>query len=211
MLCQPLGEFAPTARILVLILHACRAFGVLLGDPGAAFALEPVGERFAFTLEPLALVFLRAIAAAANRQRPGACLVAQSEMQRCKAAHRQTDDVCLVEAEMIEYGGNIVGGALDRVVGYVLRHVGWRIAARVERDAAVIASEVAQLGLPAAQIAAKLVHEDQRLAVADFLVMQPDAIVGAREGHGGALPDAISGAATILVKNDRTDRGVSAP
>lgn len=84
----------------------------------------------------------------------------------------------------------------------VFRHVGQWVAARVERDAAIIAAEITQLILPVAQVAAKLVYEDQRPAVADFLVMEPDAVIGARERHGVA-PGEIPGDIAAPVKAHR--------
>lgn len=64
-------------------------------------------------------------------------------MQRRKAAHRQADHACFVEDEMIEHGGNIGGGALDRIAGNILRHVRRRLAVRVGFDASIVTAEIA--------------------------------------------------------------------
>src|SRR5690606_16040700 len=62
------------------------------------------------------------------------------------------------------------------------RHVRGRVAARVERDAAIAAREESELRLPASIVAGELVYEHDRRAAARFLVVELHT-VHAQEGH----------------------------
>src|SRR5438046_2703817 len=75
-----------------------------------------------------------------------------------------------------------------RVALELLRDVGGRIAARVIRDAAIAAREMAQLRLPAAMIARELVDEHDGCARAGFFIVEPHAVVRGNERvHCGIL------------------------
>ena len=58
--------------------------------------------------------------------------------------------------------GDVVRGAVLGITGWILRHVGRRIAARAEGDGAVALAKMAQLRFPAAVIAGEFMHEDER-------------------------------------------------
>src|SRR5262249_7306923 len=73
--------------------------------------------------------------------------------------------------------------AVLRVLVDRLRHVGRRIAARIVGDAAVGPAEIAQLRLPRADVAGELVHEHDRNAGADLLVIELHSVVGRHMRH----------------------------
>ena len=116
-------------------------------------------------------------------ERTGARRLAQAELQRRVGAHAQADDVRLLDAQRVEHRADVVGGMLVAVELIAFRHVGRRVAARVEPDAAVFARKPAHLLLPLAQVCAELVHEDDRVTGAGFLVPQARA-AGICIGHG---------------------------
>src|SRR5579862_524086 len=179
-------ELGIAARVLVEVLHAGRPGAVGLGDFGHAVALDFRRGAAGFIAELLALVGLRAVAAAGDDQGGGAVGIGETEMQHGKAAHRDADDVRLRNVESVEHGADVVARPLLRILIPVLRHVGGRIAARVERDAAVAPREIAQLRLVAADVAGEFVDEDDRVAGAGFLVIEADAVVGGEVGHYSA-------------------------
>ena len=67
------------------------------------------------------------------------------------------------------------------------RHVGRRIAALAEGDAAMGAGEVPHLRLPGAPVAGIFMHEDDRRAAAGLLIIQPDAVPRADMRHRSPL------------------------
>ena len=73
------------------------------------------GDRLGLGAELLALPALGAVAAAGDAQRQRARGMAEAEMQRGEAAHRQADDVRLVDLQMIEHGRDVVRGAGLRI------------------------------------------------------------------------------------------------
>ena len=99
-------------------------------------------------------------------------------MQCREPAHRDADDMRLCDAEPVEHVADVVARPLLRVSPPILRHVGRRIAARVERDNAVAPREKPQLRLVAAVIAGEFVHEHDRVAGPGLFVIEPDAVVG---------------------------------
>src|SRR4029077_8924195 len=99
------------------------------------------------------------------------------------AAHREAADVGLGNLQVIEDSQDVVGGAILRVGGGRVGHVGGRIAPRVVGDGAVASGEEAHLQVPALVVARDLVNEDQGGALARLLVEQLDpADVGERHG-----------------------------
>src|SRR5207248_10770263 len=88
-----------------------------------------------------------------------------------------------LDLQTIEDAADVVARTLLGIAVPVFRHIGGRIAARVVPDAAIQACEVAQLRLPAAQVAAEFVHEDERRAGARLLVLQADAVVSGDGRH----------------------------
>ena len=112
------------ARILVFILNAGRPIGVAFGKGWHAISPYDAGNRVGFGPEGLALVEFSAVTAAADAERSRPLRMPQAEMQRREAAHRQSDDMRLPLADVIEHGEDIVGGAGLRIGGDMLRHVG---------------------------------------------------------------------------------------
>jgi len=110
-------------------------------------------------------------------------------MQRREAAHRQSDDMRLPLADVIEHGEDIVGGAGLRIGGDMLRHVGRWEAARVERDGAIALAKMAHLRLVAAQIAGKFVNQDHGTARSCFLEIQAHPVIRRGVRHVGLRSD----------------------
>jgi hypothetical protein len=127
---------------------------------------------------------LGAVAAAGDHQRAGAVMVVHAEMHGGEAAHRQADDVRLVDLQRIHHGADVVARAVLRVLVDRVGHLGRRIAARIVGDAAIEPAEMAHLRFPRADIAGKLVHEHDRDAGADLLVIELHSVVGGQMRHG---------------------------
>ena len=104
-------------------------------------------------------------------------------MKRRKAAHRKADDVGLVDLEGIEHRADVVARAILRIVLAVFRHVGGRIAARIEGDAAIVFREMTNLLLVRAKVAGKFVNKNDRNAFAGFFVIELDSVVGRQMWH----------------------------
>ena len=96
------GEFLPAARVLVLELHARRRERVAHRRLAHADLLEAPGGGLGFLRELRTLVGGCAIAAAADDQRQCALRIGEAEVQRRKSAHRQTDDVGLVDLQSVQ-------------------------------------------------------------------------------------------------------------
>ena len=180
--CELVGEFAPAARILVLELHARRPERVTFGGLRHALLLEILGGCLGFFGKLSALIGSSAIAAAGDHQRASAVRIGKAKMQSRKAAHRQSDDMRLVDFERVEHRTDVVTRPLLRVTLSVIGHVGWRIAPRVVRDAAVALAEIAHLRLIGAQVAGEFVHQDDRNSAADLFIIELDSIVGCQCG-----------------------------
>ncbi len=185
MLGKLVGEFPPAARILVLELHAGRSECVGFGGFRHADVLEAHRSGFRLFGELFALVGRCAVAAAADRERARPIRISEAEMQRGKSAHGQANDVSLVDAEAIEHRANVVAGAGLGVAFDALRDVGGRKAACVIGDAAIALAEVTKLGFPRSAVAGELVHEHDRNAGPDLLIVELHAVVGGDVGHGG--------------------------
>ncbi len=176
-------ELREAARILVLELHPGRAVGVFLGKGFDAVLVQEGRDGGGLGAERFLLAFLRAIAAAGDDQRQGACGVAEAEMQRREAAHRQADHMRLADAQVVQHGGDVVRGAGLGVACRIVRDIGRRIAARGVADRAVALAEMPHLRFPGAVVAGEFMHEDQRRAGAGFLIVQADPVIGRGEGH----------------------------
>ena len=87
-----------------------------------------------------------------------------ADMQRGVGAHGVADDMGLVDLERVHQRDDVVAEDVLAVARAVFRHVGGRIAALAEGDAAVGARKVPHLRLPAAPVAGIFVHEDDRRA-----------------------------------------------
>src|SRR5579872_629656 len=122
----------------------------------------------------------------------------QAEMQRCESAHRQSDNMCLSRADVIEHGQNIIGGTGLRVGGDVLRYVRRRETPSIKGDGAITLSEMAHLQLVAAQVAGEFMHEDYGMPGARFLEIQSHPVVRRCVRHDGLLRP--SSTCSIVVK-----------
>ena len=88
------------------------------------------------------------------------------------------------------YGGAylaVIGGALLVVGGERFRHLRGRIAARIEADALIAPRQRFDLRRPAQKVAGKFVQEDDRLAMADDLHGQGDAVLRRNRGAARVL------------------------
>src|ERR1051326_1927050 len=96
-----LGELAEelgiAARVLVEILHAGRASAVSLADLGHPGALDLCGGPGGLLLELLALVGRGAGTATSDDERGGARRIGEAEMKDGKTAHRDPDDMRLLD------------------------------------------------------------------------------------------------------------------
>src|SRR5437899_11861276 len=99
-------------------------------------------------------------------------------MQGGEATHREADDMSLAEREPGAHGTDVVARLVLRIFFAVRGDVGRWIAARVEGNAAIAAGEVAQLRLPAAMVAGKLVHKDDRRPAAGLFEIELHPIIG---------------------------------
>ncbi len=134
-------------------------------------------------VELLALAGLGAIAAAGDDQRQRAVGIGKAEMQGRKPAHRDADDMRLVDLERVEHGADVVPGAVLRIARRVLRHVRGRIAARVVGDAAIAPPEIAHLAFVAAIVVGEFVDEDDRRPRPGLLVIEAHAVIGRQVWH----------------------------
>src|SRR5262249_32347478 len=85
--------------------------------------------------------------------------------------------------QCVEHAADVIAGAILRIARYVVGHLGGRVAARVVGDRAIAPAEMAQLPFPGADVAGELVHEHDRDAGADLLVVELHAVVGGELGH----------------------------
>src|ERR1035437_7654642 len=124
-------------------------------------------------------------------------------MQSCEAAHRQADDMRLVDFECVEHRTDVVTRPLLRVTLSVIGHVGWWITPRVVGDAAVPLAEIAHLRLIGTQVTGEFVHPNDRNSAAYLFIVELDSIVSCHVRHG-ALAFAVS-----EVKAARRDAGIN--
>src|ERR1700722_11619160 len=183
MLRQPLKKLGVAARVLVPVLYTARPSAKSLRD----FRHAPVGDlsRGAQRLvrKLLALAGLSAVTAAGDNERQRASGIGESEMQNREAAHRDADNMRLVDFECVEHAANVVARPLLRVALDIRGNIRRRVAARIVEDAAVALREIPHLRLEAAEVASEFMHEHNRRAGAGFLVIKSDAVVGGRLRH----------------------------
>ena len=104
-------------------------------------------------------------------------------MQRRKPAHRDADDMRLVDPERVEHGADVVAGAVLRVARRLFGHVRGRVAAGVVGDAAVAPPEIAHLPFIAAVIVGEFMDKDDRRPRPGLLVIKPHTIIGRKLWH----------------------------
>src|SRR5262245_2766304 len=104
-------------------------------------------------------------------------------MERSETTHGQADHMRPVDLQLVHDRLDVFTCAVLRVFLGVLRHVGGRITACIEGDAAIAAGKMAHLRFPGPAVACKLVYEYDRNIRSDFLVEEFDAVVGGEKGH----------------------------
>ncbi len=104
-------------------------------------------------------------------------------MQGGEPAHRDADDMRLVDLERVEHGADVVPGAVLRIARRVFRHVRGRVAAGVVGDAAIAPPEIAQLAFVAAIVVGEFVNEDDRRPRPGLLVIEAHAVIGGQVWH----------------------------
>src|SRR5882672_1604248 len=109
--------------------------------------------------------------------------MAKAEMKRGEPAHRKPDDVRALDAQMIGYRSDIVGGTCLGI-GYVaFGHIRRRITSGIECNAAIAPAEMPDLRLPTALVPGEFVHEDQRRAGTGLLIVKTNSVLGDCEWH----------------------------
>src|SRR5260370_9079569 len=114
--------------------------------------------------------------------------MSQTEMERRESTHRQSNNMRLWLADMIERSEDACGRAGLRIGGDVLRHIGWGKAPCIEGDGTITFPEMAHLLLVAAQIASEFMNQDQGTARSGFLEIQAHSVVPGGIGHVGLRP-----------------------
>ena len=89
--------------------------------------------------------------------------VVNAEVKRGKSAHREPDDMRLVDLELVQDVYRVIDCAPLRIFLDRIRNLGWRISPRIVGDAAVAASKIPHLKLPGAIVAGKFVDEQDWL------------------------------------------------
>src|SRR5262245_17455705 len=105
-------------------------------------------------------------------------------LQRAVTAHRQSDEVCRTDREVVQY----IDGVTHEVTETVRLRGRWDVrrdvtSSRIGNDA-VAARKVAQLCFPTAVVAGKFMQEQDRRSASCLFVVQASAIARFREGHG---------------------------
>lgn len=187
MLAQVVDELLPTQRVLVQQLDPGGAHAHFSRDSRAALIEKPLCRLVALLGERFTLLAPRAGSNAGHDQHARPVRISQAEVQRGEGAHAQTDDVRLIQWQRLHDRGDVVWRLRLSVGRALLGHIGGRITAGVEADAAVVAPEPAHLLLPASKIAAELMDEDVRIAAACFFVPKAGAIWSGVEHSGCVL------------------------
>ena len=129
-------------------------------------------NRVGLPLELFADPWLGAIAAPGDTERERAAGVAEPEMQRREPAHREADDMRLLDPHGVQDSCNIVCGSCLGVGGRVGRDVAGRIAAGIISHRPVAPPEMAELQIPAPAVTGEFMDKDQRCAGSGFLILQ---------------------------------------
>src|SRR5215475_4576785 len=180
---EPSVECSPAARILVLVLHARRTERVGFGRLFHRQFLKTFCGCLSLLGKLSPLAWCRAIAATCNHNRAATVGIGKSEMKRGKSAHRKPDNVRFVDLESIQHGPDVVSGALLRIALAILGDIGRRISARVERHAAIIFREMANLLLVGAIVAGKFMDKNDRDAFDGFFIVELDPVIGRQMWH----------------------------
>src|SRR5690242_16299831 len=86
--------------------------------------------------------------------------------------HRNPNDVCLFEFQMVHYGNDVVPCKVLGIQTYVSGDLGWWIASRIKSDALIASGKKANLRLPTTIISPKLVNEDYWNAASRCLIVK---------------------------------------
>src|SRR6185312_6436160 len=153
VLTELVDEFLEAARVFHLELFAAWSRAVDWRKSFRSFGFPAFGDDLDLLPELGRLVRLCAHTGCADNDRERAMRIVDTVVERGEAAHRQADDMRLVDLQMIEDVDRIVDCAPLRVFLHAVGNLRWRIAAGVERDAPITAREVANLELPGAIVA----------------------------------------------------------
>src|SRR6516225_1026999 len=123
MLCQHAFEVSEAARVLVFELHARRSVCVLVCKCRHVRRPDELGNGTRLCVESRPLRRLGAVSATANTQGQRPIGMPESEVERGKAAHRQADDMRLVDSQLIQHGFNVVSGKGLRIRSGTLWYV----------------------------------------------------------------------------------------
>src|SRR5262245_7010416 len=92
-----------------------------------------------------------------------------------------------IDRKLVEHCADVRGSARLGIAGTRRRHARGRITAGVVGYTAIASRKVAQLRLPTAAVAGKLVHEYDGSAAAHVLVIELNIVVGGQMGHGAMV------------------------
>src|SRR5713101_3263376 len=104
-------------------------------------------------------------------------------MQGRQPAHRNTNDMGLVDSQAVQHRTNVVARPLLRILLLVVGDIGWRIAACVVSDTSIAAGKIPDLRLVAAMVAAKFMHKYDGESFTRLFVIEFDAVVGSNIRH----------------------------
>src|SRR5262245_40175388 len=168
------AEDGPAVGVFALERGANRPFGVRVGEASDALRADELDDLADVLFEALAVGVARA--SADNRQAATQLRVTQPEVQDDAAAHRETDEVRALDAEVVDQRAQVFDQQLLRVQLGIGRNArGWKPALAV-RDTAIQAAEGAHVQLPGAVVAAELVAKDDGEAGAGVFVVEVDAV-----------------------------------
>src|SRR5690348_9036800 len=85
---------------------------------------------------------------------------------------------------MIQHRPDVVRSARLRIFSDILRHIGWRIAARIIGDGPMPLTEMPHLRFPAPVIAGVFMHKDHRPTGARLFIVEPNPVIRRCVWHG---------------------------
>ena len=174
---QHARELGEPTRVLVLELHTRWAIGILRREDLHPLFLDECRDSLCLSAELLGLSLLRAVAAPRDAQRQRTRRMAEAIVQRGEPAHRQSDNMRLVDLQMIQHRPDVVRRSCLRILRHILGHIGWWIATRIVGNGTITLAEMPHLRLPASIIAGVFVHEDNWPARAGFFVVKAHSVI----------------------------------
>jgi hypothetical protein len=99
-------------------------------------------------------------------------------VQGSETAHRQADQVGLLNLDRVDHGQSILHSPILRISSRIGGHIRRGITPGGKRDTPVSAGEVTHLRLPAAMVTRKLVYEENWGALPCHLYVEGHLVVG---------------------------------